>query len=222
MGWITSCSCGPVADPQEALGAEISAIVIGPLLAVLYQARRDDKSRAIDRRRVEENRAIDRQREEEHRTIDREREERVRATERKTSILRALLVARTVPADMATTYALNLVPIEFEGVDAVLQAWEEFSSAAGKGAIQEQHVHAPLKTIMLDLGFKERAASQIVRTPYLAKALATQQKLTQEALQSLPRIANATGINARAMIALVEQTRPRGPSPSPPLADDHG
>lgn len=144
-------------------------------------------------------------------SLDRER--RDRAVERKMGILRQLLLSRSSPGDVSFTTAINFVPIEFARADAVLTAFETFSSAANRREATDEHVRALLRAMMIDLGFKARAANRIAVAPYFAIALAEQQRLVREALSSLPIIAQAAAANARGMAELLERSRASGPPP---------
>lgn len=137
--------------------------------------------------------------------------------ERKFSVMRLLLTTRTTAADPAFTTAVNLIPIEFGHVPSVMTAWEAFVHAANKQAVETGMIDQVLKAIMLDLGFSERAASQVAREPYFAKGLGLQQAQNEAVAKGIVSLARSTRAGAHASLLMTEHIIGK---PIPPLPEE--
>jgi hypothetical protein len=120
------------------------------------------------------------------------------------ALMRQLTITRGMPGDPTFSTAINLVPIEFGRSDRVMTAWENFREAANRANVTPNHTNELVKCMLLDLGYSDRAASQISRGEYFANALSNQQELQQGVLKGLVDIATASKISAAANVTMVE------------------
>ncbi len=162
---------------------EITALVVGPLLAVAL-------------------------------TLWRESFRQTR--ERKFNVLRLLLTTRVNVSDPSFTTSINMVPVEFGHNPAVMTAWENFMHAANAHKLEDTQLLALLKAIMLDLGFKERAANQVGRDPYLAAGLGNQRQLGEAVAKGLLTLAEASRLSAHASTVMAEHVTGKPLPPLPP------
>lgn len=146
------------------------------------------------------------------------RESKRQERERKMALMRQLTIFRTMPGDPSFSTAINLVPIEFGHSDAVMTAWEAFREDATRQRVTPAHTNDVVKAMLLDLGYSERAASQIARTEYLANALGSQQELQQGVLNGVLDIAKASRVSALAAVTMAEHVtgKPLVVPPEPP------
>lgn len=150
--------------------------------------------------------------------------ERRRArNERRSTILRAILLSRRQPADAAFHTSINSIPLEFRGKDAVLSAWEEYIAAVNRPVPTGLDVAAvrvitddwdrKLDELLIGMlrvqGHKERAAKEIIRAAYDPVAAGTLRNLQSAVLEAIPRVAAAVERSAAASEELV--ARLRGP-----------
>jgi hypothetical protein len=141
------------------------------------------------------------------------REDLRQKRERKLGVMRQLLLTRSSAGDQSFTAAINLAPIEFGNSDNVMAAWESFISAANNQNITRELLDNLLKSMMLDLGYKDRAAGQVARSDYFPTALADQKKLTEGVLKGVVSVAESSRLSAHAAKVMAEHVTGK------PLAD---
>ena len=91
---------------------------------------------------------------------------RRRAREQRLTVLRMLISTRHLPADPAFQVAINLIPVEFSGDDAVMAAYREFleAVAARLDGINDQAIILKTSTKIVRLVFEiARALSFSIR-----------------------------------------------------------
>ena len=112
-------------------------------------------------------------------------ESRRQEHQRKTNVLRTLLVGRLNIADPSFQIAINTIPIDFAHDDRVLSAWEEYVAATAIPAGDQPATHAAqtrwndaltelVRAVLLANGYSKRAAGQITRSVYISTASADQ------------------------------------------------
>ena len=117
-----------------------------------------------------------------------------------TQTLRTLLSTRHLPSDPAYSTAINLIPVDFNGVKSVMSAWQTYIEKiritpvqGAEGAHEKEILNKQTKLIfamMQHLGYK-LAESDIDISAYAAQGFVTRDNLHLEALAAWPRIATA-------------------------------
>ncbi len=115
-----------------------------------------------------------------------------------TQTLRTLLSTRHLPSDPAYSTAINLIPVDFNGVKPVMSAWQNyiekirFTPVQGSERSHEKEIlNKQTKLIfamMQCLGYR-LAESDIDISAYAAQGFITRDNLHLEALAAWPRIA---------------------------------
>ncbi len=125
-------------------------------------------------------------------------EARRRLKEQQIQTLRMLMSTRHLPSDAAYSTAINLIPVEFNGVRTVMEAWTAYiekirfyPSAEAMASHQEEILNKQTKLIFSmtqHLGYS-LAESDIQISAYAAKGFIDRDNLHLTALQAWPRIA---------------------------------
>lgn len=134
-------------------------------------------------------------------------EQRKRTREARTQILRMLINTRGMPSDPAYSIAINLIPVEFNGHKAVMQAWRNYIESVRydptpeNAAPHEQKLTANQVSMIyqimksLNLGLSE---SDIQTEGYLARGFTTRDNLYLDSLRAMREIADASTKSATA------------------------
>ena len=117
-----------------------------------------------------------------------------------TQTLRTLLSTRHLPSDPAYSTAINLIPVDFNGVGPVMYAWQAYiekirftPNQGAEVAHEKEIVNKQTKLIfsmMQHLGYK-LAESDIDISAYAAQGFVTRDNMNLEAMAAWPRIATA-------------------------------
>ena len=131
--------------------------------------------------------------------------------DRRTALLRQLVTMRYTPGDHGFSQAINMIPLEFNTVPNVMEAWRAYIDAANKQAMAPETTANLIASIMIALGYKTHEAGGTVRSGYYSTGLAGTVNLQTEALKSVVAIAGTTARSAaasEAMLALVQGNQP--------------
>lgn len=127
-------------------------------------------------------------------------EQRKRTREARTQILRMLINTRGMPSDPAYSIAINLIPVEFNGHKAVMQAWRNYIESVRydpspeNAAAHDQKLNANQVSMIyqimksLNLGLSE---SDIQTEGYLARGFTNRDNLYLDSLRAMREIADA-------------------------------
>jgi regulator of protease activity HflC (stomatin/prohibitin superfamily) len=147
-------------------------------------------------------------------------ESRSRKHDQRVVVLRLLIATRHVPADPGFLAAINLIPIEFNDVPAVITAYNEFIVASGvklDGHSDEQilqNTATKLTRLIFEisrsLGFKLRE-TDIQTTAYASDGWVKRDLLTMDSQRAMRDIANILWSQTRLM---------RGESPDQVFTDN--
>lgn len=154
-------------------------------------------------------------------------EERRQRRFRQLTAARGLLIGRINLADPAFQLAINTIPIDFAENDEVLTAWEGYIEAVAKQPVDDPQVREGwltaqrtlAKSVLIAIGYKERAAAQIVRNPYTAGAYVDNVLSQQNALKAVVDLARNTDRIATAnetIVATAAQAGQQAAAKPPP------
>ncbi|QGP80888.1 DUF6680 family protein [Sphingobium sp. CAP-1] len=144
-------------------------------------------------------------------------ENRRRDRDQKLIILRQLLTTRHLVGDPNYSAAVNLIPVEFAGKRAVLDAYREFIEAVQLVPSPENQERVIAKSvakqtrmifeIAKSIGFKI-AETDIQTTAYAADGFIQRDNIIVEAWKSWPRIASALEVNNQMLHEMTPNSEP--------------
>jgi len=148
----------------------IIATIVGPVIAVQIQAWREERKVAI--------------------AAQQSKEGEIRF--RQLAVFRQMMAHRSNPVDANFVQAYNIVPVDFQGIDAVTGAWKNYFAALdpnlpASAEVRNDRRAALLQEMATHLGYTF-TLDELKRESYLAQGLADQMRINEETSRAMHSI----------------------------------